>query len=64
MPNKKGTKPLSHYAVSIDSIEKVTGIDFFPILQDEMENKLESKNSIKGWFENSSINYKIDQFIT
>ncbi len=41
---------LIHYVVSIDSIEKVTGIDFFPILQDEMEDKLESKISVSGWF--------------
>lgn len=33
---------LNDYAVSIDDIEKITGMDFFPALPDEMESNVES----------------------
>lgn len=36
-------------ARSIDDIEKITGIDFFPTLSDELENKVESMNTLEGW---------------
>ncbi|MFI3320873.1 MAG: DNA/RNA non-specific endonuclease [Rikenellaceae bacterium] len=42
MPNIKIDKPIESYAVSVDSIEKVTGIDLFMGLDDELENRLES----------------------
>lgn len=34
---------------SIDDIEKLTGIDFFPTLADDMENKLESMTNLLDW---------------
>ena len=43
LPNKKIKKDISEYAVSIDSIEARTDIDFFSALPDSIENKLESK---------------------
>lgn len=49
MKNDKESLPLSSYAVSIDSIEKVTGMDFFSALPDELENRIESTNSTSGW---------------
>lgn len=49
MPNKDVNKALYKYVVSIDKIEKLTGIDFFPNLPDNIENTLESKNDYKGW---------------
>ncbi len=39
--NKKGIKPLSDYAISIDSLEKLTGIDFFYKLDKFTQFKLE-----------------------
>ena len=33
------------YTVSVDSIEHLSGLDFFKDLPDEIENKLESKTS-------------------
>ena len=43
LPNGKSDYPFSHYAVSVDSIEKVTGLDFFSNLSDDLENALESQ---------------------
>jgi endonuclease G len=30
VPNEPSQKPLYNFVVSVDSIEKITGIDFFP----------------------------------
>jgi endonuclease G len=49
IPNEKSTKPLQTFAVSVDSLESITGIDFFPALQDSIENLLESKLVCSGW---------------
>ncbi|MCX6271501.1 MAG: DNA/RNA non-specific endonuclease [Bacteroidetes bacterium] len=46
---KEDASRLSHYAISIDSVESVTGIDFFPALPDELETTLESKADITKW---------------
>ncbi len=49
MPNKEENKALYKYVVSIDKIEQLTGIDFFPALPDTIEKQLESKKDYKGW---------------
>jgi len=50
IPNERSEAPLKDYAVSIDSIEKLTGIDFFnDLLSDEEEEKLESTFDIHKW---------------
>jgi len=49
MPHKPSDLPLYKFVVSVDSIEKLTGIDFFPELDDAIENDLESKSDYKGW---------------
>lgn len=40
---------LSDCALSIDELEEKTGIDFFPSLNDNLENALESTYSLKAW---------------
>lgn len=40
--NSRSTEPLSNYAVSVDSVEVVSGLDFFHILPDSTENLVES----------------------
>lgn len=40
---------VSDYAISIDELEAKTGIDFFPNLPDEMENKVESRLDKSRW---------------
>lgn len=42
-------KPLYDFVVSVDEIEKMTGIDFFPNLSDNIENKLEKSSDYKDW---------------
>lgn len=49
MPHQDSNKPLYSFVVSVDEIEKMTGIDFFKDLQDDLENKLESNNGYKNW---------------
>ncbi|WP_420575036.1 DNA/RNA non-specific endonuclease [Kordia sp.] len=49
IPHKDSNKPLYEFVVSVDEIEKRTGIDFFPGLEDAKENKLEAMNTYKQW---------------
>jgi endonuclease G len=49
VPNEKSNKPLYSYVVSVDRVEKVTGIDFFPKLKDDLENQLEQSSDYKNW---------------
>lgn len=49
IPNKSSQESLQHYAVTIDSVEKVTNIDFFYQLPDDQENMIESKIDINNW---------------
>ncbi len=49
LPNEASEYPVISFAVSIDEIEKKTGIDFFPALDDSLENKLEANFDIKHW---------------
>lgn len=47
--NGTNTKPITAYVLPIDSIEKKTGIDFFPLLPDTLENRIEAMNDISLW---------------
>ncbi len=47
--NHSSSEPLSTFAFSIDSVESLTGIDFFPLLPDEEEHNLESNLCIPCW---------------
>jgi len=47
--NEASQLPLQHFAVSIDDVEHLTGLDFFPLLTDSVESKLESKFDINLW---------------
>lgn len=49
IPHKKSEKGLYQFTVSIDEIEKLTGIDFFPQLNDDLEDKLEKSTSYTNW---------------
>lgn len=49
MPNKDSKEPLHSFVVSVDSIESLTGIDFFPELEDVLEDRLEANTDYKGW---------------
>lgn len=42
-PNRASHQLLTQYIVTVDSVEKRTGIDFFPALPDEIENRIEAE---------------------
>ncbi|MCS7005477.1 MAG: DNA/RNA non-specific endonuclease [Cytophagales bacterium] len=44
IPNEKSERSLLEFRVSVDSIEALTGIDFFPALPDHIEDKFEDSN--------------------
>ncbi|MES2240962.1 MAG: DNA/RNA non-specific endonuclease [Bacteroidota bacterium] len=49
VPNEKSSKPIFNYVVSVDNIESLTGIDFFPKLDDKIENSLEKNVGLNSW---------------
>ncbi|MCP4176338.1 MAG: DNA/RNA non-specific endonuclease [bacterium] len=49
LPNKRIDKPLYHYTVPINNIERITGLDFFAYLPDNIEEQLESKSDYNRW---------------
>jgi endonuclease G len=49
LPNASSSASLNTFAVSIDEVEKQTGIDFFPALPDDQETKLEKEVCQSCW---------------
>ena len=49
IPHQESKKPLYEFVVSIDRIEQLTGLDFFPALPDTIENNLEKNSNYKNW---------------
>lgn len=49
MPNTFCSESIKNYIVSVDDIENVTGIDFFPLLDKNIQEKLESKSNLNMW---------------
>ena len=47
--NSDTSKPIREFAVSIDSVESVTGLDFFAPLPDEVESRVEASFSLDDW---------------
>lgn len=50
LPNEGSSGPLSRFAISIDELEEISGMDFFYQLDDEIESKLESSCDISLWW--------------
>jgi endonuclease G, mitochondrial len=50
MPNKKLEGQLPEYAVTIDSLEKLTGLDLFYRLPQKQQVEIEQKINLKFWF--------------
>lgn len=49
MPNKEQSSPIQKFAVSIDRLEQLTGIDFFQRLDEGKEVGLESGVALNNW---------------
>lgn len=49
LPNASSSKSLGQFVVKVDSIESLTGIDFFSGLDDKVENQLEGGINTASW---------------
>jgi endonuclease G len=49
IPHTQSDAPLYSFVTSVDTIEKLTGIDFFPKLNDTLENSIEKMSDYKYW---------------
>jgi len=49
LSNAGASGSVQQFVVTIDALEQQTGIDFFPQLDDALEQSLESKVSLSGW---------------
>ena len=47
--NAKGNRSLDAYVNTVDEVERITGIDFFPALPDDIEKQVESEYKMKDW---------------
>ncbi len=55
MPNQLADYPTEHYATTIDEIEKLTGIDFYAALADDLEQDIERQKRTKDWFKSVAL---------
>lgn len=49
LPNEEIKKPLDSFRCTIDSLESVSGLDFFPLLADSIEVKIEREYDKSFW---------------
>jgi len=49
LPNALSTKPVLEYAYSIDQVEKMTGLDFFPNTLKGLDEELEGSLDLDAW---------------
>lgn len=47
--NTSGNRPKDSYVNTVDEVERITGIDFFPSLPDDVENKVEAECDLSLW---------------
>jgi len=50
MKNEKSTRPLLDFAITVDSLERFAGLDFFPMLPDTLEMRIENMKNHDIWF--------------
>lgn len=48
-PNMKCPGDMENYSTTVDEVEKITGMDFFSSLPDDIETSVESSASFKAW---------------
>lgn len=47
--NTSGNRPKDSYVNTVDEVERITGIDFFPSLPDDVEKNVEATANIANW---------------
>ncbi len=48
-PNDPTHHNLSHYCRTVDEVERITGLDFFPLLPDDVEKRIEAEYDKDAW---------------
>ncbi len=59
-PNKGEQNDMTHYVKSVDEIERITGFDFFPMLDDRVENQVEAagyQTMVDEWQVQKAVDY-------
>ena len=49
VPNEASKKHISKFVVSVNEVERITGLDFFSDLEDALEKELERTSDIQAW---------------
>ena len=49
IPNNGSTRPLQDFAVTVDAVEKETGLDFFSLVPRQEQDRLESTITLDAW---------------
>jgi endonuclease G len=64
LPNEVTDAPLPRFAVTIDSVEQRTGLDFFPdLLEPDLEERLEGTLSLEEWeFDERKYRLRVDKW--
>jgi endonuclease G, mitochondrial len=57
MQNKKLDGPPISFAVPVDSVEKLTGVDFLSSLDDAVEARIEAARELKDWYAEGDPNF-------
>ena len=50
LPNKNSDEPLRVFTVSVDKIERLTGLDFFSEVPQQKQNEMEKTCSPTAWY--------------
>ncbi len=61
LPNQSSAEPLQKFAVSVDSVEALTGLDFFPLLPDDQEKLIEKMRCVSCWTWDHNGNKNINE---
>jgi endonuclease G len=56
MPNQSSTRNIQSFVITVDSLQKLTAIDFFSELDDRIESRVEQRVNHSFWFGNSLDN--------
>lgn len=57
MRNAKQDGPPISYAVPVDSVERLTGLDFFHAVDDAVEDRIEAMREPRAWYAEGDPNY-------
>lgn len=49
LPNAGSSEPLQSFVVTVDRVEEITGLDFFPKLPQPQQEQLESTINVQAW---------------